>query len=403
MNLRFTPSTSDHFKFKITGSKSISNRYLILQAIFPNLKLTGLSNSDDTQVLQKALSTTAPVIDIHHAGTAMRFLTAYLSSRPGYEVILTGSSRMQERPIGILVEAMRELGAEIEYEKNDGFPPLKIKGAALHKNEISISANVSSQYITALMLIAPSLTKGLKINMESKVTSRPYLKMTAQALKHIGVEVEFDENQILIQHKEVISDKTVAVESDWSSVSYFYSCLAMLDRGSFEMSTFYKQSLQGDSKVAEYYKLFGIHTEFQEQSIRISKVDNFQIPEFIELNLNDTPDLAQTLAVTCLGLGVDCFLTGLHTLKVKETDRLVALKHELEKFGAEVKITSESLHLKAKANLNSNVQIKTYQDHRMAMAFAPLAIKCDLSILDPEVVSKSFPSFWKEMKVLGIS
>ena len=403
MNLRYIPSNSKHFDFKITGSKSISNRYLILQAIFPKLKLTGLSNSDDTQVLQKALSSRAAVLDIHHAGTAMRFLTAYLSSRPGLEVTLTGSSRMQERPIGILVEAMRELGADIQYEKSEGFPPLKIKGTTLTKDEISISANVSSQYITALMLIAPSLSKGLSINMETKVTSRPYLKMTAQALRNIGVKVDFDETQISIQPKNAISDKTVAVESDWSSASYFYSCLALQDLGSIELSTYYKNSLQGDSKVAEYYKLFGIHTEFQEQSIRLSKMENFQTPEFIELDLNDTPDLAQTIAVTCLGLGVNCLLTGLHTLKVKETDRLVALKHEIEKFGADVEITSESLHLKVKANLNSNVQVKTYQDHRMAMAFAPLAIKTGLQILEPGVVSKSFPSFWEEMKVLGIS
>ncbi|WP_019038155.1 3-phosphoshikimate 1-carboxyvinyltransferase [Psychroflexus tropicus] len=403
MKLSYAPPQAQHFSFDITGSKSISNRYLILQAIFPNLELNGLSNSDDTQVLQKALSTTTPVVDIHHAGTAMRFLTAYLSSRSGYEVTLTGSSRMQERPIGILVEAMRELGADIQYEKTEGFPPLKIKGTTLTKDEISISANVSSQYITALMLISPSLTKGLKIRLESKVTSKPYLKMTAQALRNIGVKVDFDKNQISIQPKSAISDKTVAVESDWSSASYFYSCLALRDLGSIELSTYYKNSLQGDSKVAEYYKLFGIHTEFQEQSIRLSKEENFQIPEFIELDLNDTPDLAQTIAVSCLGLGVECLLTGLHTLKVKETDRLVALKNEIEKFGAIVEITSESLHLKAEANLNSNVQVKTYQDHRMAMAFAPLAIKTGLQILEPEVVSKSFPSFWEEMKILGIS
>jgi 3-phosphoshikimate 1-carboxyvinyltransferase len=403
MNLRYTSTNSDHFKFNITGSKSISNRYLILQAIFPNLQLTGLSNSDDTQVLQKALRISNGDVDIHHAGTAMRFLTAYFSSRPGHEITLTGSSRMQERPIGILVEAMRELGANIQYEHNEGFPPLKIKGVALSKDEISISADVSSQYITALMLVAPSLTHGLKINMESKVTSKPYLKMTAQALQIIGVEVDFSAKQIIVKPKDVISNKTIAVESDWSSVSYFYSCLALLDRGSFEISTFYKHSLQGDSKVAVYYKLFGIHTEFQNQSILISKMENFQIPKFIELDLNDTPDLAQTLAVTCLGLGVDCFLTGLHTLKVKETDRLVALKNEIEKFGGIVEITSESLRLKSNANLNSEVQVNTYQDHRMAMAFAPLAIKCHLSIMNPEVVSKSFPSFWEEMKVLGIS
>lgn len=405
MKLHYHPLQQQDFQFNITGSKSISNRYLILKALFSNLELTGLSNSDDTQVLQKALATPpaqVDEIDIHHAGTAMRFSTAYLSAIPGAEVILTGSQRMQERPIGILVEALRNLGASIEYVANEGFPPLKIKGQLLAKEEISISADVSSQYITALMLIAPSFQKGLTIHLESKITSKPYLQMTAQALQSIGVKVDFEGNSIKVYPKHSIEPTTIEVESDWSSVSYFYSALALMEAGTMKIATFYKNSLQGDAKVAEYYKLFGIETEFENKSIRLSKVDNFQCPKLIELDLNDTPDLAQTIAVTCLGLQVECILTGLHTLKVKETDRLVALKNEIEKFGAEVIITEETLHLKPTSQLNSGVQIKTYQDHRMAMAFAPLVFKIDLEILEPEVVSKSFPTFWEEMKVLGI-
>lgn len=405
MKLSFTQPKTGNFHFEITGSKSISNRYLILQALFPNLELKGLSNSDDTQVLQKALSKSLEdthEIDIHHAGTAMRFSTAYLSTQPNANVILTGSQRMQERPIGILVEALKALGASIEYVKNEGFPPLKIKGKSLAKDHISISADVSSQYITALMLIAPSLENGLTINLESKVTSRPYLKMTAQALESIGVKVDFDVNSIKVHPKAKIQPTQISIESDWSSVSYFYSCLAMMNKGEFEISTYHKNSLQGDSKVADFYKLFGIETRFQKESLLLSKVDNFERPEKIELDLNDTPDLAQTIAVTCLGLEVECYLTGLHTLKVKETDRLVALKTEIEKFGAEVIITTESLYLKPVSRLNSEVKIETYQDHRMAMAFAPLALKTDLEILNPEVVSKSFPDFWEKMKTLGI-
>lgn len=405
MKLSFSPPKTDDFQFEITGSKSISNRYLILKALFPNLELKGLSNSDDTQVLEKALSKPlkdTKEIDIHHAGTAMRFSTAYLSTIPDCEIILTGSQRMQERPIGILVEALRALGASIEFVKNEGYPPLKISGKLLEKEEISISADVSSQYITALMLIAPSLKKGLTINLESKVTSKPYLKMTAQALESVGVKVDFEGNSIKVYPKAEIGPTQISVESDWSSVSYFYSCLALMTTGTMEISTYHKNSLQGDSKVAEFYKLFGVETQFNKESIQLSKVDNFELPKKIELDLNDTPDLAQTIAVTCLGLGVECFLTGLHTLKVKETDRLVALKTEIEKFGAEVIITTESLHLKPVAELNSEVKIETYQDHRMAMAFAPLALKTDLEILNPEVVSKSFPNFWDEMKVLGI-
>lgn len=405
MKLSYTPVKNDQFQFEITGSKSISNRYLILKTLFPNLELKGLSNSDDTQVLQKALSQPlkeVKEIDIHHAGTAMRFLTAYLSTIPDNEIILTGSQRMQERPIGILVEALRILGAKIEYVKNEGFPPLKISGKSLQKDKISISADVSSQYITALMLVAPSLKNGLNIQLESKVTSKPYLKMTAQALESVGLKVDFDTNTIKVYPQIEIEPKQIAVESDWSSVSYFYSCLALMKTGTFEISTFYQDSLQGDSKVAEFYKLLGIETRFDKESIRLSKVENFKLPQKIELDLNDTPDLAQTIAVTCLGLEVECVLTGLHTLKVKETDRLVALKNEIEKFGAEIFITTESLHLKPISNLNSEVKIKTYQDHRMAMAFAPLALKTDLDILNPEVVSKSFPDFWEKMKMLGL-
>ncbi|MFD0932974.1 3-phosphoshikimate 1-carboxyvinyltransferase [Psychroflexus salinarum] len=405
MKLSYKPVKTNHFQFDITGSKSISNRYLILKALFANLELKGLSNSDDTQVLQKALSKPlkeTKEIDIHHAGTAMRFLTAYLSTNADANLVLTGSQRMQERPIGILVEALRSLGSSIEYVKNEGYPPLKISGKSLQKEEISISADVSSQYITALMLIAPSLKNGLKITLESKVTSKPYLKMTAHALESVGVRVDFDSNSIKVYSKTEIQPTQISVESDWSSVSYFYSCLVLMDAGTMEISTFYKDSLQGDSQVAEFYRHFGIETIFDKESIQLSKVDNFELPKKIELHLNDTPDLAQTIAVTCLGLGVECLLTGLHTLKVKETDRLVALKNEIEKFGAEVIITEESLHLKPGSGLNSEVKIETYQDHRMAMAFAPLAIKKDLEILNPEVVSKSFPDFWEKMKVIGL-
>jgi 3-phosphoshikimate 1-carboxyvinyltransferase len=405
MKLSFKQPSSSKFNFRVTGSKSISNRYLILQALFPNLELKGLSDSDDTLVLKEGLSNLAEKcneIDIHHAGTAMRFLTAYLSSMSNRAIVLKGSQRMHERPIGILVEAMRELGGHIDYLENHGFPPLKIYGKSLQKDEISISANVSSQYITALMLIAPSFKNGLTIHLESKVTSKPYLNMTAQALRSIGIEVNLKESHIQIYPKAKIESKQISIESDWSSVSYFYSCLALLDHGEFEISTFHENSLQGDSKVAEFYKLLGIQTQFENDSILISKKTGAKLPRKVELDLNDTPDLAQTIAVTCLGLDIDCHLTGLHTLKVKETDRLVALKTEIEKFGAEVEITNESLQLTPKTNLNESVSVRTYQDHRMAMAFAPLAIKVDLEILDPEVVSKSFPDFWEKIKVLGI-
>ncbi|MFN2261946.1 MAG: 3-phosphoshikimate 1-carboxyvinyltransferase [Psychroflexus sp.] len=404
MKLHFQKPNSQPQNITITGSKSISNRYLILQAIYPNLKLKGLSESDDTKVLNKALESfqNTEIIDIHHAGTAMRFLTAFIATQKNVSVILTGSQRMQERPIGILVDALRDLGADIKYENKIGFPPLKINGRHLSKNHIEIPANISSQFISALMLVAPNLKNGLNIKLTSNLTSRPYLEMTAEILKSIGIPLEFKSNNIQIFPKTQIASQKISIESDWSSASYFYSLSAMLSQGEIKLETYHKQSFQGDAKVAEIYKQFGIETKFENNSIHLSKNENFNLPKSIHLNLNDTPDLAQTIAITCLGLNIDCVLTGLQTLKVKETDRLQALQNEIQKFGAEVKITNDTLNLKTFGKLKSNVEIKTYQDHRMAMSFAPLAVKTNLNIHNPEVVSKSFPDFWTKMKAFGI-
>ncbi|WP_127844817.1 3-phosphoshikimate 1-carboxyvinyltransferase [Psychroflexus aestuariivivens] len=404
MKLNFQKPNSLPQLIKITGSKSISNRYLILQALYPKLKLEGLSESDDTLVLKKALESfqNSEVIDVHHAGTAMRFLTAFLATNANNSIVLTGSSRMQERPIGILVDALRDLGANIEYQKNTDFPPLKIEGRDLLKNELKIPANISSQFISALMLIAPSLKEGLNIQLTSNLTSRPYLEMTAKILKSIGIQVEFKDENIQISYQPHVDYQTVSIESDWSSASYFYSALALLPEGEIRLAEYHKDSIQGDAKVAEIYKQFGIETQFKSNTIKLSKNKDFTLPKFIQLDLNDTPDLAQTIAVTCLGLNISCILTGLQTLKVKETDRLQALKNEIEKFGAEVNITDSTLEMKTSSELNSGVKIETYNDHRMAMSFAPLAIKTDLHILNPKVVTKSFPDFWVQINALGI-
>ena len=404
MKLHFQKSDTLSKTFKITGSKSISNRYLILQALYPNLKLKGLSESDDTKVLKLALQSfqKAEVIDVHHAGTAMRFLTAFLATQKGNSAILTGSSRMQERPVGIVVDALQNLGANIVYSNKAGFPPLKIEGQDLQKSTIEISANISSQFISALMLIAPSLKNGLNIQLTSNLTSRPYLEMTIGILKSIGIQVEFEHQNIRISPKTQIESQSVSIESDWSSASYFYSLLALLPEGEIRLETYHNKSFQGDAKVAEIYKDFGIKTTFETDAIVLSKRIDFNLPKSIQLDLNDTPDLAQTIAVTCLGLDANCILTGLQTLKVKETDRLQALKNEIEKFGAEVKITDDTLQLKTTGQLNSDVDIQTYQDHRMAMSFAVLAVKTNLNIQNPEVVTKSFPDFWTLMKNLGI-
>lgn len=389
-------------KIAVTGSKSESNRLLILQALYPNLEIDNLSNSDDTRVLQKALNSEDEVIDIHHAGTAMRFLTAFFVSRPGRETVLTGSPRMQERPIAILVDALRDLGADITYEKNEGFPPLRIKGKELLKNEVKMQANVSSQYISALMLIAPSLPNGLKIDLEGKITSVPYIQMTLQLLKQCGIEGNFENNRISIAPAATVPAKRMLVESDWSSASYFYSMAALSDAADISLTAYRENSLQGDRSVADIYQKLGVKTTFLEGKIRLQKLD-VQLPEVLELDLANSPDLAQTIVVTCFGLGVKAYLMGLHTLRIKETDRLQALKNELEKLGGQVEITEDTLRLSASEEINPNIAIDTYNDHRMALAFAPLALKVPIVINDAGVVSKSFPEFWENLQQLKFS
>ncbi len=401
-NLLRSKNLQDKAVIKVTGSKSESNRLLILQTLFPWLQIENLSHSDDTIALSKGVVVDKGVVDVHHAGTAMRFLAAYFASQEGKEILLTGSERMQERPIGVLVNALRELGAEIEYTKNEGFPPLRIVGKKLTEDKVSIKANVSSQYISALMLIAPSLANGLKIYLEGEVTSIPYIKMTLSLLHQLGVTGSFSENTISILPIKNTRETTITVESDWSSVSYFYSIVALSKELSITLYSYKQDSLQGDSALAELYRSFGVSTSFDTEAsaITIAK-ENINLPSSVSFNLVNTPDIAQTIAVTCYGMGIGCELTGLHTLKIKETDRLVALKNELEKLGAHIEVTNDSLLLSPRKELKENMAIETYHDHRMAMAFAPLALKAPITILDSGVVSKSFPTFWEDLSKLG--
>lgn len=386
---------------QITGSKSETNRSLLLQALFPNVKIENLSNSDDGQVMQEGLKKTSGEVDIHHAGTAMRFLTGYFASQEGKEVILTGSQRMQERPIKVLVEALRNLGARIEYVKEEGYPPIKISGKKLDKDKVSLPANISSQYISSLLLIAPSLKNGLELELVGKITSVPYIKMTLSLLEQIGVSTSFEGNTIKVEPKDAVQDTTLVVESDWSSASYFYSIVALCEVGAtIQLSSYKKNSLQGDSVMAEVYKDFGVETTFGDHTITLTKTTD-DIPQQVEYDLSNAPDTAQTISVTCLGLGIGCHLTGLHTLPIKETDRLAAMQTELTKFGAKVEIDAESLTLEATSNLASGVAVDTYNDHRMAMAFGPLAIKTSFMVNDAEVVSKSYPDFWNDLAALG--
>ena len=400
--LSTTLSQKINAQIGITGSKSETNRLLLLQALYPNLNIENLSNSDDAEVMQKGLSISNGEVDIHHAGTAMRFLTSYFASQESKEVVLTGSSRMKQRPIKILVDTLRALGAHIDYVENEGYPPLKIKGKRLKENTVSLPANISSQYISSLCLIAPSLEKGLQIELVGKITSVPYIKMTLALLEQIGILTKFENNTISIQPKTKVEPATLVVESDWSAASYFYSLVALAEVGTeIKLSSYKENSLQGDSVLSEIYSSFGVETKFTENSITLSKIKDFEL-EAINLKLDNAPDIAQTIAVSCFGLGMGCHLTGLHTLPIKETDRLAAMKTELEKFGAQVIIDEESLTLLPTSAIKKDVAVDTYNDHRMAMAFAPLALKTEFFVNDAGVVSKSYPDFWSDMKLVGL-
>ena len=385
---------------QITGSKSESNRLLILQALYPEIEIENISNSDDTLVLKKALEKGNGLIDIHHAGTAMRFLTAYFACKEGCEIEITGSKRMKERPIRLLVDALQRMGADIQYKNEVGFPPLIIKGRKLHADSVKLKANISSQYISALMLIGGSMPNGLEIILEGQVTSTPYILMTLEILKQAGVKGSFKDDRIYIAPVEKLEPVSIAVESDWSSASYFYSIAAISESAEIKLSNYRKDSKQGDSCLAQIYKHFGVQTEYSENSILLKK-EKMKRSVRIHEDLRNSPDIAQTIAVTSLALGMECILEGLHTLKIKETDRLQALKNEMEKFGARVKITEDCLHLLPTKTLDKDLLIETYNDHRMAMAFAPLAMKTSFSIKDAGVVSKSYPDFWKDLKELG--
>ncbi|XCF07204.1 3-phosphoshikimate 1-carboxyvinyltransferase [Tamlana crocina] len=393
--------TNRQSEVTITGSKSESNRLLLLQALYPEFKLENVSNSDDSNLMTNALSSEEKIVDIHHAGTAMRFLTAYFSIQEGRETILTGSKRMKERPIKILVEALKELGADISYEENEGYPPIKLQGKKLTKNKVSLQANVSSQYISALLLIASKLENGIELTLQGEITSVPYIKMTLALLDEIGIESSFIGNTIIVKPTTNNQQpKTLTVESDWSSASYYFSIVALCQPSTeITLSSYKEHSLQGDSSLVEIYKHFGVSTIFNGNSMTLKKEGNEVKP--LALDLVNAPDIAQTIAVTCFALGISCDLTGLHTLKIKETDRLVALKTEIEKLGGEVEITDKSLHLSASKTIKEMVPIATYNDHRMAMAFAPLALKTNLIIEDAMVVSKSYPTFWDDLESIG--
>lgn len=402
----------DGKNIQITGSKSISNRLLILSKLFGNIDILNLSNSQDTTLLKKALESDSELIDIHHAGTAMRFLTSYYSILSGDEgsegrkTILTGSDRMKNRPIRPLVDALKSLGADITYLEKEGYPPLQIIGKKIEKNSVKISASVSSQFLTSLILIGGRLENGLTLELEGEITSRPYLEMTLKILNEIGIKSHFAEDRIeIIAHPNHSRTEHYEVESDWSSASYFYS-LAAIGRNSITLKSYHTLSLQGDSVIKEiYWKYFGINTvsDYAENSISLLPEPTFEYPELISIDMNDCPDIAQTLCVTATALKIPFVITGLHTLKVKETDRLVALQNELLKIGAKTYITAEKIESSEFIEPEDNISIATYNDHRMAMAFAPFALVKELNIENEDVVEKSYPEFWEDFEKVTMS
>ena len=389
---------------QLPSSKSISNRALIINALATgHLTPDNLSDCDDTRVMIKALSSNeGEVIDIMAAGTAMRFLTAYLSVTPGTHII-TGTERMRQRPIKILVDALRELGADIEYVDNEGYPPLRITGKELTGEAIELKGNVSSQYISALLMIAPTLKNGLRIFLTGEVISRPYINLTLQLMKDFGVQAVWNsENSLIIEH-QAYKSVPFTVESDWSAASYWYQMAALSEKAEIELLGLFPASYQGDSRGAEVFAKLGIETTYTDKGVILKK--NTKRVERLEEDFIDIPDLAQTFVVTCALLDIPFHFTGLQTLKIKETDRIAALIAEMAKLGYAIREANDSELIWDGERIEPQATpvIKTYEDHRMAMAFAPAAIyHPQLWIAEPQVVSKSYPGYWDDLERVGV-
>ena len=409
------PSKLVHGKVQLTGSKSESNRALIIQALSDGkVKIENLSEAADTVTLEKALSEVKHYIskeslssgdelsiDVGPAGTAMRFLTAYLSLQNG-NFFLTGSKRMKERPIGILVDAIKTLGGKVEYTEQAGYPPMKINGPITQKSDtVSIKGNVSSQYLSALLLVANALPKGLTLSIDGELTSKPYLMMTLDMLKEAGIDHEWNENNITIPH-QVAKETVLNIEPDWSAASYWYSIVALSKEGSVLLPGLKPSSLQGDNEITDIMLSFGVLSEFTKEGLKLTKT-TIQKPRD-HFDFKSCPDLAQTVIAFCAAIGREATFSGLETLKIKETDRILALQNEIAKFGVRLfEEQPEIYRLDCSKKFEPQKLIfETYDDHRMAMAFAPLALVFkSIEIEDPEVVEKSYPEFWQHLSEQG--
>lgn len=398
----------------LPSSKSISNRALLLCALSgPDSSVERMSNCDDTYVMWRALTQRPATVDIMAAGTAMRFMTAYFAICRGEEHTITGTERMRQRPIKVLVDALRQLGADISYMDNEGYPPLHIKGRNLQGGRISLPASVSSQYISALLLVAPTMTQGLTLELVGDIISRPYINMTVSMMRTFGANIEWtDAHTLHVAPHAYLSDVIYPVESDWSAASYWYEMMALTpDAGAtITLPWLYKESLQGDSAVSRYFEPLGVHTAYdtEHELVVLTKCADALLPEgqAYELDLIGQPDLAQTLVVTCAMLRRPFRFSGLRSLRIKETDRMAALQAELAKFGIALGIEADDvLYIDSYADGTPHYNgqpIATYHDHRMAMAFAPAAMVCEgVQIANPEVVSKSYPRYWEDLEGLG--
>lgn len=380
-------------------SKSISNRLLLLKALLKDqLEIKSISQSDDTLIMQKVLSKTfhCTIVDVKNAGTCYRFLTAYFALTAD-EVILKGSDEMNKRPVKILVDALRELGAEINYLGNEGYPPLRIVGNKLNGGKLKIDGGVSSQYITALLLIAPFLKESLTVEVVGGFKSQSYVEMTISLLKQLGVSVNYHNNTITVSPLTDYKPTQIEVEADWSSASYWFEYVSFLAVGeSLVVKGLKPNSIQGDAILVDLYTHFGVETEFLPTGIKLTKTKEAKKSDF-KHSFNSTPDIVQTLVLSCVGEGINGVFEGVSHLKHKETDRLLALQQELVKLNYKlIQLTPDSFKIEKQGDLPSKATIKTYQDHRMAMAFAPLVLKMDaLHIENPEVVIKSYPGFWE--------
>lgn len=394
------PDSFLNVEVAVPTSKSISNRLLIIKALSGNEGILDVSIAQDTQTLNSLLSNMDSLMDVGHAGTAFRFLTAYLAIQKG-DFILTGSERMCQRPIKPLVNALLELGADIQYLKQDGFPPLKIQGRKLMGGTVAINAGISSQFITALMLIGPYLKSGLTIKLTGNKVSFPYLKMTASLMALSGISVEWKNNEIVIPEVNY-SKSSITVEKDWSSIAFWYELVAIGKLPYLLVKDVPQESIQGDAKVSELFLRIGVESQFDEKGLHLRFLESLIPTTKLEFDLTDTPDLSQPLIVAMAALGVEAKICGLSTLKNKETNRGEALRTELAKFGLLITLTDDIIELPGTEMKISKEAIETYQDHRMAMAFASLAVKFgQIEIENPSVVEKSYPDYWLQFQHMG--